>query len=143
MLEEDNDPQIMGFSDTRLKILGMKVIIAYDDKLFGDKLPIVSINIKQEIKQEIIPDEDTLTPTTSNHQEPDTSGQHSDATTIQGKLLKILPTEKPDKLQVHIPQSSISASALRYKPRQKKVNRTSVTVHKQIDEMTIQGHSEK
>ena len=102
----------------------MKVVtvqpIAYDDELFGDKLPILSIDIKQKIKQEIIPDEDTLTSTTSNHQEPDTSGQHSDGNTIQGKLLKILPTEKPDKLQVHIAQSSSSASALRYKPRQKK-----------------------
>ena len=28
---------------------------------------------------------------------------------------------------------------LRYKPRQKKVDRTSVTVHKQIDEMMVQG----
>ena len=37
----------------------MKVVtvqpIAYDDKHFGDNLPIVSIDIKEEIKQEIIP----------------------------------------------------------------------------------------
>ena len=59
LLEEDNDPWIRGLFDTRLKILGMKVVtvqpIAYDDKHFGDNLPIVSIDIKQEIKQEIIP----------------------------------------------------------------------------------------
>ena len=51
----------------------MKVVtvqpIAYDDKPFGNQLPIVSIDIKQEIKEEIIPDDDTPTPTTSNHQE--------------------------------------------------------------------------
>ena len=141
--EEENDPQITGLFDTRLKITGIKVVtvqpIAYDDELFGDKLPIVSIDIKQEIKEEIIPDEDTPTPTTSNHQEPDTSQQHSDPNAIQGKLSNILPTQKPDELQVHIPQSSNSVSALRYKPRQKKVDRTSVTVHKQIDETMIQG----
>ena len=106
----------------------MKVVtvqpIAYDDELFGDKLPIVSIDIKQEIKEEIIPDEHTPTPMTSNHQEHDTSQQHSEPNTIQGKLSNILPTQKPDKLQVHIPQSSSSVSALRYKPRQKKVDRT-------------------
>ena len=58
-LEEDNDPWIRGLFDTRLKILGMKVVtvqpIAYDDKHFGDNLPIVSIDMKQEIKQEILP----------------------------------------------------------------------------------------
>ena len=121
----------------------MKVVtvqpIAYDDELFGNKLPIVSIDIKQEIKEEIIPDDDTPTPTTSNHQELHASQQYSDPNTIQGKLSKILPTQKPDELQVHIPQSSSSVSALRYKPRQKKVDRTSVTVHKQIDEMMVQG----
>ena len=114
--EEENDSRITGLFDTRLKIPRMKVVtvqpIAYDDELFGDKLPIVSIDIKQEIKEEIIPDEHTP---------------------------KILPTQKPDELQVHIPQSSTSVSALRYKPRQKKVDRRSVTVHKQIDETTIQG----
>ena len=136
--EEENDLRITGLFDTRLKIPGMKVVtvqpIAYDDKL-----PIVSIDIKQEIKEEIIPDEHTPTPTTSNHQELDASQQHSEPNTIQGKLSKILPTQKPDELQVHIPQSSTSVSALTYKPRQKKVDRTSVTVHKQIDETTIQG----
>ena len=141
--EEENDPRITGLFDTKLKIPGMKVVtvqpIAYDDELFGNKLPIVSIDIKQEIKEEIIPDDDTPTPTTSNHQEVHASQQHSDPNTIQGKLSKILPTQKPDELQVHIPQSSSSVSALRYKPRQKKVNRTSVTVHKQIDEMMVQG----
>ena len=141
--EEENDPQITGLFDTRLKIPGMKVVtvqpIAYDDELFGNKLPIVSIDIKQEIKEEIIPDDDTPTPTTSYHQELHASQQHSDPNTIQGKLSKILPTQKPDELQVHIPQSSSSVSALRYKPRQKKVNRTSVTVHKQINEMMVQG----
>ena len=141
--EEENDPRITGLVDTRLKIPGMKVVtvqpIAYDDELFGNKLPIVSIDIKQEIKEEIIPDDDTPTPTTSNHQELHASQQYSDPNTIQGKLSKILPTQKPDELQVHIPQSSSSVSALRYKPRQKKVNRTSVTVHKQIDEMMVQG----
>ena len=99
----------------------------------------MSIDIKQEIKEEIIPDEHIPTPMTSNHQEPDASQQHSDPNTIQGKLSKILPTQKPDELQVHIPQSSSSVSALRYKPRQKKVDRTNVIVHKQIDEMMIQG----
>ena len=141
--EEENDSRITGLFDTRLKIPGMKVVtvqpIAYDDELFGDKLPIVSIDIKQEIKEEIIPDEHTPTPTTSNHQELDASQQHSEPNTIQGELSKILPTQKPDKLQVHIPQSSTSVSALRYKPRQKKVDRRSVTVHKQIDETMIQG----
>ena len=141
--EEENDPRITGLVDTRLKIPGMKVVtvqpIAYDDELFGDKLPIVSIDIKQEIKEEIIPDEHTPTPTTSNHQELDASQQHSEPNTIQGKLSKILPTQKPDELQVHIPQSSSSVSALRYKQRQKNVDRTSVTVHKQIDKMMIQG----
>ena len=121
----------------------MKVVtvhpIAYDDELFGDKLPIVSTDIKQGIEEQIIPDEHTPTPITSNHQEPETSQQLSDPNTIQGKLSNILPTQKPDELQVHIPQSSSSVSALRYKPRQKKVDRTSVTVHKQIDEMAIQG----
>ena len=121
----------------------MKVVtvqpIAYDEELFGNKLPIVSIDIKQEIKEEIIPDEHTPTLMTSNHQELNASQQHSEPNTIQGKLSKILPTQKPDELQVHIPQSSSSVSALRYKPRQKKVDRTSVTVHKQIDETTIQG----
>ena len=58
--------------------------IAYDDKLFGNKLPIVSIDIKQEIKEEIIPDDDTATPTTSNHQELHASQQYSDPNTIQG-----------------------------------------------------------
>ena len=141
--EEENDSRITGLFDTRLKIPGMKVVtvqpIAYDDELFGDKLPIVSIDIKQEIKEEIIPDEHTPTATTSNHQELDASQQHSEPNTIQGKLSKILPTQKPDELQVHIPQSSTSVSALRYQPRQKKVDRRSVTVHKQIDETTIQG----
>ena len=122
--EEENDSRITGLFDTRLKIPGMKVVtvqpIAYDDELFGDKLPIVSIDIKQEIKEEIIPDEHTPTPTTSNHQELDASQQHSEPNTIQGKLSKILPTQKPDELQVHIPQSSTSVSALRYKPRQKR-----------------------
>ena len=106
--EEETDPRITGLFDTRLKIPGMKVVtvhpIAYDDELFGDKLPIVSIDIKQGIEEQIIPDEHTPTPMTSNHQEPETSQQHSDPNTIQGKLLNIFPTEKPDELQVHIPQ---------------------------------------
>ena len=95
--EEENDPRITGLFDTRLKIPGMKVVtvqpIAYDDELFGNKLPIVSIDIKQEIKEEIIPDDDTSTPTTSYHQELHASQQHSDPNTIQGKLSKILNTE--------------------------------------------------
>ena len=107
--------------------------------IFHDGRAQPDIDIKQEMKEEIIPDEHTPTPMTSNHQELDASQQHSEPNTIQGKLSKILPTQKPDELQVHIPQSSTSVSALRYKPRQKKVDRTSVTVHKQIDEMTIQG----
>ena len=45
-----------------MKVVTVQPII-YDDELFGDKLPIVSIDINQEI----ILDEDTLTPTTSNH----------------------------------------------------------------------------
>ena len=63
--EEENDPRITGLFDTRLKTPGIKVVtvqpIAYDDELFGNKLPIVSIDIKQEIKEEIIPDDDTHT----------------------------------------------------------------------------------
>ena len=87
--EEENDPRITGLFDTRLKIPGMKVVtvqpIAYDDELFGNKLQIVSIDIKQEIKEEIIPDDDTPTPTTSNHQELYASQQYSDPNQIQFK----------------------------------------------------------
>ena len=49
--EEQDDPQITGLFDTRLKIPAIKVVtvqpIAYDDELFGNKLPIVSIDKKK------------------------------------------------------------------------------------------------
>ena len=117
----------------------MKVVtvqpIAYNDELFSDKLPIVSIDITPEI----IGHKNTVTPTTSNHQESDVSEEHSHINTILHKLYKILLTEKPDELQVHIPLASNSVSAFKYKSRQKKVDRTSVTIHKQIDHTRIQG----
>ena len=158
--KQEQDSRITELINTGLKIPGRKVVtvqpIAYNDELFGDNFPIVCIDIEQEI----VPHEDTLMPTEtlppkdktyttkectthvpSTATALSTKESHSTKTnTIQEKLTNILPAMKHDELEVYIPpviSTSKSLSVLTYKPRETKSEKTSVTVHKWIDQSRI------
>ena len=157
---QEEDGTVTELINKELKIPGYKVVtvqpIATYDELFGDNFPIVSIDIKPQI----VTHEHTPTPaetlatihktctnkecpknaTTLNTQESQALEGHSHTNTVQDKLTKILPTEKDDKLEVFIPpvtSTSNLVSVLTYKSRQRTNDKTSVTVHKWVDQSRL------
>ena len=127
------------------KLPGYKVVtvhpIAYNDEIFGDNFPIVSIDINPDTHMstdaESLPHVHASFASDKTTQESDLQ-VHSQGNTIEQKLKKIVPAETPDELQVHIPPSTAkSTSALVYHSRKCTRDKTSITVHKVLDESKV------